>query len=91
MSDFDLYEGQNCKCGNDPACTACGANELYEAHMKEVQERLNEQAYFEVQLEEDERAARKYWWKDDSDPNPRRKKNVYEEGTLFTRDGKSLF
>lgn len=30
MSDFDLYEGQNCRCGNDPMCNNCGSGAAYE-------------------------------------------------------------
>lgn len=29
MSDFDAYEGQNCRCGNDPGCTNCNAGHVF--------------------------------------------------------------
>ena len=48
MSDFDLYDGQACPCGNDPACYQCGSGPACELHLAQ------EEAHRE-QMEEQER------------------------------------
>lgn len=35
MSDFDLYPGQGCRCGNDPACFNCGSGPAYQAQIEQ--------------------------------------------------------
>lgn len=35
MSDFDKYDGQNCRCGNDPACYNCGSGQAYEDQLQQ--------------------------------------------------------
>jgi hypothetical protein len=39
MSDYDLYPGQNCPCGNDSGCTNCGSGAEAERQWLEWQER----------------------------------------------------
>lgn len=35
MSDFDLYPGQGCRCGNDPQCYQCGSGQAYEEQIQQ--------------------------------------------------------
>lgn len=56
MSDFDLYDGQNCRCGNDPMCTNCGSGAAYAAQCEaEEQARQHYEEQARVWAEEQER------------------------------------
>jgi hypothetical protein len=42
MSDFDLYHGQNCPCGNDSGCNNCGSGAEAERQWQEEMARQQE-------------------------------------------------